>query len=232
MMREEPGVITSSRTQQQSFGSHGGRDQRGAVLLVALIFLILLTILALSASGRSLLQERMVGGLRNAQQATMSANTALRGAEWQVWSRTLVVGSHMNCLNGSVSTDDGCTIYSASNTPYGPTGDVTKFLTSQGWVSGIGHAYTGPAGQSGYTSTSLATAKLANNPVYIIEDLGLEMPPGVSGSQHESGATGGLNAYGGGAGTPHIYRITARATGGNANTVRVLQTTFDAQANN
>jgi len=231
MMREEPGVIISYRIQRQSPGSLGGRGQRGAVLVVALIFLILLTILALSASGRSLMQERMVGGLRNAQQATMSANTALRGAEWQLWARTLTVGSHMNCLNGSISTDDGCTTYSASNAPYGPTGDVTKFLTSQGWVSGVGLTYTGPTGQSGYTSTSLATAKLAKNPVYIIEDLGLEMPPDVSGSQHESGATGPNNG-GTGSVSVHIYRITARATGGNPNTVRVLQTTFDAQANN
>jgi type IV pilus assembly protein PilX len=231
MIGEERSVITSYSISRQSFGSLGGRAQRGAVLVVALIFLILLTILALSASSRSLLQERMVGGLRNAQQATMSANTALRGAEWQLWARTLTVGSHMNCLNGSISTDDGCTIYSASDVPYGPTGDVTKFLNSQGWVSGIGVTYTGPAGQNGYTSTSLATAKLARNPVYIIEDLGLQMPPGISGSQHESGATG-PNNIGTGSVNVHVYRVTARATGGNPNSVRVLQTTFDAQANN
>ena len=230
-MCEEPSVITSYRSQRQTFGSLGGHAQRGAVLVVALIFLILLTILALSASSRSLLQERMAGGLRNAQQATMSANTALRGAEWQLWSRALTVGSHMNCLNGSISTSDGCTIYSASNAPYGTTGDVTKFLTSQGWVSGIGLTYTGPAGQGGYISSSLKTAKLAKNPVYLIEDLGLEMPPGVSSSQHESGTTGPNNT-GTGSVSLHIYRITARGTGGSANTVRVLQTTFDAQANN
>ena len=47
--------------------------QRGVVLVVALIFLLLLTILAISASGRSLLQERMAGGLRNAQLAEQSA---------------------------------------------------------------------------------------------------------------------------------------------------------------
>lgn len=230
-MSEEPSVITSHRSQRQTFSSFGGRAQRGAVLVVALIFLILLTLLALSASSRSLLQERMAGGLRNAQQATMSANTALRGAEWQLWTRAQTVGAHMNCPDGSISADDGCTKYNPNNALYGPNGDVTKFLTSQGWVSGIGITYTGPTGQNGYTSSSLATAKLARNPVYIIEDLGLEMPPGVSGSQHESGTTDPNNAGTSGV-SVHVYRITARATGGNANTVRVLQTTFDAQANN
>lgn len=61
------------------------RSQRGVVLVVALIFLLLLTMLAISASGRSLLQERMAGGLRNGQMAEMAADTALRGAEWKLW---------------------------------------------------------------------------------------------------------------------------------------------------
>jgi type IV pilus assembly protein PilX len=42
----------------------------------------------------------------------------------------------------------------------------------------------------------------------------------------------GLNNGGAGNMNIHIYRITARATGGNQNTVRVAQSTFDAQASN
>lgn len=222
-------MIISNSIPRQPFGSFTRQGQRGAVLVVALIFLILLTILALSASGRSLLQERMAGGLRNAQQATMSANTALRAAEWEIWSRTSVVGGRMDCPDGSISASDGCTKYDPANALYGPNGAVTRFLNSQGWVSGVGHTYTGPSG-AGYTSSSLATAQLARNPVYLIEDMGLEVAPGVSGPQHESGVTGGQGSslsY-----SQNIYRITARATGGNANTVRVLQTTFAALPQN
>ena len=40
--------------------------QRGAVLLVALIFLILLTLLAIGASSGSLLQQRMVAATQRA----------------------------------------------------------------------------------------------------------------------------------------------------------------------
>lgn len=231
-MREEYAMITM-RHLGRSFGKQvSHRAQRGAVLVVALIFLLLLTMLALSATGRSLLQERMVGGLRNAEQATMSANTALRGAEWQLWSVTSQIGGHINCLSGSISSDDGCTIYNANNPPYDSDGDATKFLTSQGWVSGIGKQYTGPSG-AGYQSYTgkMQSADLANNPVYLIEDLGIEQPPGITGSQHEAGATGPNNNVTGSVST-HIFRITARATGGSDNTVRVLQSTFDAQANN
>ncbi|MBS0487131.1 MAG: pilus assembly protein PilX, partial [Proteobacteria bacterium] len=53
--------------------------QQGAVLFVALVFLILITLLGLTASGTSILQERMAGGLRNGQMGLMGAETALRG---------------------------------------------------------------------------------------------------------------------------------------------------------
>lgn len=206
------------------------RSQRGAVLVVALIFMLLLTILAIGASGRSLLQERMAGGLRNSQLAQMAAESALRGAEWKLWTSTSNVGGHLDCLNGSISGDDGCVVYNPSNPPYGVGGDVTTFRTSQGWVATIGHIYQGAANSVNYTASSQNTAQLSNNPRYIIEDMGPELPPGT-GPAHESGDTGPANS---GAGQPstHIFRITARATGGNANAVRVLQSTFDAQANN
>lgn len=207
------------------------RSQRGAALLVSLIFLLLLTILALSASSRSLLQERMAGGLRNAQQAQMAANAALRGAEWQIWSRTSTVGKYMDCQNSQVSTDDGCVIYNASDTSlYGSSGTVTLFQTTQGWTTTGAHTYTGPTG-AGYTSSSSPDySQLAENPVYIIEDMGLEQPPG-GGIQHEAGATGPGNGGPGQINT-HVFRITARATGGSVNSVSVLQSTFDAQATN
>jgi len=196
--------------------------QRGAVLVVALIFLLLMTILAMSASGRSFLQERMVGGLRNAQQAEMSAQTALRGAEWKLWTSTSNISSHLSCGTG-IFTD--CYVYDAAN----PVANVVNFRTQLGWVTAGATSYRG--GVSASTDfTALPSGALANNPLYIIEDLGVELPPGVSGGLHESGVTGtGGTAYS--STTRHIYRITARATGGNANTIRVIETTFAAKSN-
>jgi len=197
----------------------GPRAQRGAVLVVALIFLILLTILAISASGRSLLQERMAGGLHNAQQADMSALTALRGAEWKLWTSTTNVTAHLNCGTG-IFID--CYVYDPAN----PIANVVDFRTKQGWVTAGSTEYKGYGG-SGYTS---GTGKLAQNPRYIIEDLGVELPPGVSGGLHESGATGSTGT-GTASTSRHIYRITSRATGGSANTVRVMESTFAAKSN-
>jgi len=209
------------------------RAQQGAVLVVALIFLLLLTMLALSATGRSLLQERMAGGLRNAQLAEMGADNALRGAEWRLWTSTSKVGSRLDCQNGQLSSADACVNYSPGNPPYGVNGTVTQFLTSQGWVDGVGKEYTGTLGNDGYTSATsdaMKTAVLAKNPRYIIEDMGRVTPPS-GGIQHEAGDTGPMN-NGPGQLNTHIYRITARATGASENTIRVLQSTFDAQATN
>ena len=198
----------------------------GFALMMALIFLLLISMLAIAASQHAMLQERMAGSLRNAQQARMSAETALRGVEYKLWSTASQAGARLHCLENAISQDDGCVVYRSYSAPYAVNGDVTRFQSASGWVSGIGVAYTGPA-RRGYTSNPpRPTAELAKNPVYIIEDLGSSRPPGVSG-MHESGNTGPNN---GGQGDVHIYRITARATGGHANVESVVQSTFDAPA--
>jgi len=208
------------------------RAQRGVVLMVALIFLVLLTILAISASGRSLLQERMVGGLHNAQLAEMSAETALRGAEWKLWTSTSkLTSTPLLCGTGVLA--GSCYRYDPSNTAvYGATGTVTRFRTSPTWIATGAQTYKGPGNSRDYTNpgSDHPTRKLAQNPVYIIEDMGVEMPPGVSSSLHESGVTGS-GSGGTGNTSRHVYRITARATGGTENTVRVLESTFAAKSN-
>lgn len=201
------------------------------MLLVALIFLILLTLLAIGASSGSLLQQRMVAATRNAQLATMSADTTLRGAEWNIWSTASVVGGNLTCLSNAISSVTGCVKFDTSSALYGTGTDayVTQFRTDDNkWLSGIGITYKNADGQ-GFT-TGYKTADLAQNPQYIIEDMGQVRPPGA-GPQHESGVTGPNNA-GAGQINIHIFRVTARATGGNKNTVRVTQSTFDAQATN
>jgi type IV pilus assembly protein PilX len=201
------------------------RAQRGAVLVVALIFLLLLTVLAISSSSRSLLQERMAGGLFNAQQAEMSAQTALRGAEWKLWTSASNLGTHLNCGSGTF-TD--CYIFDPAN----PITNVTNFRSKQGWVIAGATEYKGYGGGMNYTAFAGSNqhGNLADNPRYMIEDMGVEYAPGISGSLHESGATG-TGGVGYTSTTRHIYRITARASGGSNNTVRVLESTFAAKSN-
>lgn len=200
------------------------RTDAGFALLMALMFLLLLSMLAIAASRHALLEERMAGSLRSAQQARMSADTSLRGVEYKLWSLASQPGAHLHCEERAPSRDDGCVVYRPDAAAYAYGGAVTRFLTSPYWLTDVGIAYLGPGGH-GYTSHARdPSAALANNPVYIIEDLGSLRPPGVGGL-HESGNTG-LNQD---ARTDvHIYRVTARATGGNANTLSIVQSTFNA----
>lgn len=209
--------------------------ERGAVLLVALIFLILLTLLAIGASSGSLLQQRMVAGTRSAQLANLGANTALRGAEWQLWSNASDLSKGLfQCGNNTINATTGCINYDPNAAAYGATGMVTQFRTgNNAWLS-TGIEYKG-LDSSGYTSTAVAndytaSPNMAANPRYIIENLGLVRPPDA-GPQHESGATGSNMGGPGQNIRINIYRITARATGGTKNVVRVAQSTFDAQTN-
>jgi type IV pilus assembly protein PilX len=110
------------------------RQQRGVVLVVALIFLLLITVLAISASGTSLLQEKLVGGLRNSQLAEWSAESALRGAEWRLWRASSDPGTRMQC---GTSTLADCYNYDAVS----PLQMVTDFRTAPGWVTAGGTEY-------------------------------------------------------------------------------------------
>ncbi len=206
------------------------RNQRGAVLVVALIFLVLLTILALSASSSSLLQLRMAGNLRNAQLAHFSANTALRAAEWQLWSFTKNPDQMMLCGRSGLSAD-GCVQYDPASNLYASGGLVYDFRNKPRWQGGtLGMEYKGPAG-SGYTSPSgtMETAALAGNPRYIIEDMGEVTAPGAPPmEEYNQGST----AAAGSPAAMHAYRITARATGANDKSVVIMQSTFNALTQN
>lgn len=192
--------------------------QRGVVLVTALIFLVLITILAISASGTSLLQQKLAGGLRNAQLAEWSAESALRGAEWRLWTATLDDSTRLSCGTSGVAA---CYPYSSD-----PVAAVKNFRNSSGWVIDGAVEYK-PVNFKDVSSDK--TFALKNNPYYIIEDMGIEKPQGA-GMQSESGATG-VRGVGYQNTVRHIYRITARGMGNNDNAIRVLETTFAAKAN-
>jgi type IV pilus assembly protein PilX len=180
--------------------------QRGAVLMLAMIFLLLLTILAISTTSRSLLQERMAGAIRNAQQAEWSAENALRGVEWNLFN-----GNAVACYNSSI--------------PSLISSKVTAFRRSSVWLTDGATEYKGTGVALDYSAAStdaaLSTAVMAHNPWYIVEYLGQDRSP-VNGSspatEAGSGSSGTTKFY--------LYRITARATGGSANTIRVAESTF------
>lgn len=62
-------------------------QQRGAVLIVALIMLLLLTIIGLSSMRGTSLQENMAGNMRDSNLALQASEAALRKGEEEVTTR-------------------------------------------------------------------------------------------------------------------------------------------------
>ena len=71
--------------------SQAFRAQRGAALIVSLVFLIVLTLLGVSSMRTTTLQERMAGNLRDSNLAFQAAEAGLRDAEEFLQQATLPV---------------------------------------------------------------------------------------------------------------------------------------------
>ena len=92
---------------------HALKSQAGAALLVALVFLIVLTILGLATMRGTTLQERMAGGSRDYNLALQAAEAALRDAEIDLSSlgnRPIKYGDFPLTLwtNATAATRSGC----------------------------------------------------------------------------------------------------------------------------
>jgi type IV pilus assembly protein PilX len=77
------------------------RAERGSALAIALIFLLLMTLLGVSAMRSSNLQERMAGNLRDRNMAFQSAEAGLRAGEtWLMQLPNQVIANgNLNLVN-------------------------------------------------------------------------------------------------------------------------------------
>lgn len=196
---------------------------RGAVLFVALVFLVLLTLLALTASNTSILQERMTGGMRNQQLGLMGAESALRGGESYLWNLAYLATGSLPMPPCLGSADANC-VYQVRGGLL--PASVQRFRTSRTWLGTSDGARAYAASLTGLEDDA-ETASLATQPRYLIEDLGPDVPPGM-------GRRGGSiqQERAGAAGSKNWYRITARSQGGSDAVLRTVESVFSATTPN
>lgn len=164
------------------------KQQQGMSLIFALIFLTLLSMLALSAMRNVSLEERMAGNNQDHNLAMQAAEASLRDCE------TVLQGVTVPAFDGS-------------NGLYQPAavGSAQRWDTVN-WSSA-----------SAVRALAANTLpEVASQPACIIEDLGTT----------PSGNTGGSLRAGLAQGTVNVYRITARGAGQRANSVVMLQSTY------
>lgn len=90
------------------FNPNGRKKQKGSVLAVSLIFLLVLTILALAGTKTTLLEEKMASNIKNKNLAFQAAETTLRSAENWLNSEVVVPeedGVKVYGFNGESATD-------------------------------------------------------------------------------------------------------------------------------
>ncbi len=180
--------------------------QRGATLVVALIILVVMTLLGVSAMQGATMQERMAGNVRDMNVAFQATEAALREGEQ---------------LLENLANEPGVPV---------------SFDGTQGFFPPLSQGDPRPWEQTGFDWATDAIAYTDENfgaamaPGYIIEDLDIS-PDELGGGEVTRGATGDIDEGGifGNRLEAGLYRVTARGVGGNPNTVVILQTIYRIQ---
>ena len=193
--------------------------ERGFVLIIGMLFLIVLTVLVLSMMRTSMLEERMAGNNRDWNVAFQAAESALRDAEREIRTGTRIVGITgfvAGCSESADSKGKGlCLQNKCTNTD--PSGDclpiwvdLAKKQNDTGWISG---ADAGKSVKYGEETDAAEIEGVAAQPRYIIEVLSV---PDASSLKPPPGQTA----------QKHLYRATAVGFGASINTRVMLQGTY------
>lgn len=184
--------------------------QRGAVLVVSLLILLILTIIGVTAMSNSSLEEKMAGNMRDRSLAFQSAEAALRAGENLIEALPDIPSlANDDCTDGLCTARENDADYDPSLAPTHP------HWIDQRWVENGNHenlhVWTTANRHRVYANT---IAEVSSQPMFIIEFLAYVAPPGSP--------VGYIPA----AGDPEMYRITALATGGSPNSRVLLQSTY------
>jgi type IV pilus assembly protein PilX len=195
-------------------------SQRGAVLIVALLFLTILTILGVTAMTSTTFEERMAGNTRDVSVAFQAAEAALRDARRDIngivippfsTPRTPLISGKTGFGDGSDADNETCADAGAEPQlrglcrpwTYDANGGIPPRFNQVGLQAANNVTY-------GAFTGAPTLAGLSAPPVYYIEVLCLPQ-------------------FGGSIGDPtycNFYRITARGFGGNPNTRVTVQEIF------
>lgn len=176
--------------------------QRGSILIVSLMILVVLTMIGVSSMTTSSLQERMAGNFRDRQIAFQAAETALAYAE-EFAKTSINSASIFTNNNGYYKKYDGPTNLNA--------------FAPEWWTDAGGTNWW-----TGTNSRILPTAitQVRTQPLYTIEyrgDIGEDEGTSINLSGYGQSSGGGLISN---------FRVTVRATGLSDNTTVILQSNY------
>lgn len=180
---------------------HLPKSQRGAALIMALVFLVILTILGVTAMSGASLEEKMAGNLKEQTVAFEAAETAVTSGEGVLAALTEMP----KILPGSVAT----TIYD---------GEAGWYDVKTGAIEWKTHSWSASTGSANYSGLT----NVYTQPKYIIEETALiengslRVPTDYIANR----PTGKV-----------FYRITGRGTGGTDAAQAIVQSVYARQFN-
>jgi len=177
--------------------------EHGAVMIVSLLLLLIMTVLALGASQATRMQERMAGNARDHDLALQSAEAGLRAGER--WIKSLVTAP-------SPCAAAKCQVYELGVPQNDQSQTKPLIYRDQAWWTSMSQAYTASGTITGSgKDTEIGMAK--QDPEFLVEELeevpdALTVPPtGPPPSKMH-------------------YRITSRGIGGSDKSAVVIQSTW------
>ena len=191
------------------------QSQRGAVLIVALLFLVILTMLGVTAMTGTTMEQRMAGNTRDLAVALQAAEAAMRDA------RRDINGLYLNGATGRSPSLHISQFGDGTGTDNATCSSTAKGLCRPGAYSRTLASILPPAlnintvasyAQYGDYTGSLPLNGVSNQPRYLIEFFCL---PGGPASGWSIGSA-----------PCKWYRITARGYGANPNSQVKLQEIF------
>jgi type IV pilus assembly protein PilX len=187
------------------------RQQQGAVLIVSMLLLLVITILALGASQSTRLQERMAGSQRNYDLAFQAAEAGLRAGERMIDDNSMTAPP----LPCAEVTAPACKVYERGYLAQSVSYEDQAFQPDEWWTT-RGQAYSTSATPliGGNAGEGLAKA----DPQFYIEELE-DVPDSLS-----TPPTGPPPSR-------VYYRIVSRGKGGSDNAQVVLHSTYARRFN-
>lgn len=171
--------------------------QSGAIMVVSLILLLIMTLLALGASQTTRLQERMAGNSRDADIALQSAEAGLRDGE-------RFVNSQVTAPSQCATLSSTCKVFQLGILP------SQLGIQSKSWWDTNGTDYRGAGNQIAKTGSETMPAE---DPKFVIEQLE-EIADSLAAS-----SSGPPPAR-------LFYRVTSESFGASSTAQAVLQTTY------
>ena len=180
------------------------RRERGVALVMAMAFLLILTLIGVTTMSTTVLEEKMAGNMQDKNTAFQATESALTSGE--NWLQPLAAMPIFDPL----VTDDGLHRQSATSTP---VWDVATGV----WGGTDIVDYTELPGSASPPS-GLALANVSQQPQYLVEDVGPVRDP-----------LGSLKLGTPSRSTRNVFRVTALGSGRSVQAVVMVQSVFEKQ---